>query len=952
MKSNKKNYFIIVIYGLLLVFLLLGVNNYYGSNTDWISQHIVIPDYLRSIFYETKNILPNLAINIGAGQNIFNFSYYGLLSPIILISYILPFINMTNYIVMASIVLYILSGILIYKFLNNNKFSNPTSLFLALSFLTLGFTYHFHHHIMFVWNLPFVILSLMGVDKYVNKNKSGLLMISTFLMIMVNYYYSVPGLLCILIYGLYKLLAKENFKLKNFWLDLFKASIRIIIPILMAGVLLIPTANIILETGRTLKSDISLIDLLIPNFDEVTYKSFSMGLTGLMLLSPIGLLLSKKKNKGDIFLNIVLIILTFIPFFMYILNGFLYIRGKVLIPLSILYIFTTAKLIKEIKDKNIDMKKLLIASLGLIILILVIKTNEKMLFLSLDILIMLGALYLLTKYKKEVFVYIPLLLILIIHYYNTNIDESFVSVEKYQDINSKSVAKLVDKLPQNDFYRTYNLLYTLETSNKYYAPNYYGISMYSSNYNKYYGDFYNEEIANNIVSRNSFVMAGSNNELYYNFMGVKYVISKNSPGVMYEKIAEEDGINLYYNENAYPIIYATNSYGSYMEYKELEFPYNLEYMLQHPLTNDLVYLDYQTNLKELNKYVSETYEFTIDKTKKYTYELSKPITSKYLLIKFNMAHHPSCEEGDNYITINGIKNKLTCNEWMYHNQNYEFEYVIPTYGNLESLDIKITKGNYKINNLKVYTYDFNPNDYQNLTNIKIDKAKSIITGQVNLDTSGYIITSLPFDKGYKTYVDNKEVKSEIVNNAFLGFKVSNGNHNIKITYHSPWLIFGYLTSIIGVISYITILIYEKYFKKINKLLKKYKEIIMYLIFGVLTTLVSIVSYYLLTKTLLNPQDKLELQIANVISWIIAVSFAYITNRKYVFASKNKNVIKEALKFYESRIITLLLDMILMFIFVSCLKYNDTIIKIIDQILVIIGNYILSKLIVFKKGVNK
>ena len=135
---------------------------------------------------------------------------------------------------------------------------------------------------------------------------------------------------------------------------------------------------------------------------------------------------------------------------------------------------------------------------------------------------------------------------------------------------------------------------------------------------------------------------------------------------------------------------------------------------------------------------------------------------------------------------------------------------------------------------------------------------------------------------------------------------------------------------------------------IKKIYIKHKEIINYLIFGVLTTIVSLSTYYLLVLTFLNPNNSLELQIANIISWIAAVTFAYITNRKYVFNSKNKNIIKEIIKFYSSRLTTLFLDMIIMFIFVTLLSFNDKIIKIFVQIIVTISNYILSKLLVFKK----
>jgi len=136
---------------------------------------------------------------------------------------------------------------------------------------------------------------------------------------------------------------------------------------------------------------------------------------------------------------------------------------------------------------------------------------------------------------------------------------------------------------------------------------------------------------------------------------------------------------------------------------------------------------------------------------------------------------------------------------------------------------------------------------------------------------------------------------------------------------------------------------------IKNLYLKYKEIINYLIFGVLTTVVSLLTYYLLVFTILNPNNPLELQIANIVSWITCVTFAYITNRIYVFNSKNKNIIKEIIKFYSSRITTLFIDMAFMFILVTKLKLNDKIIKIIIQIIIIILNYILSKILVFKQN---
>ena len=141
-------------------------------------------------------------------------------------------------------------------------------------------------------------------------------------------------------------------------------------------------------------------------------------------------------------------------------------------------------------------------------------------------------------------------------------------------------------------------------------------------------------------------------------------------------------------------------------------------------------------------------------------------------------------------------------------------------------------------------------------------------------------------------------------------------------------------------------------EKIKSLYEKYREIINYLIFGVLTTIVNIGTKYALLFTIFDAKNAVELQLAITISWILAVLFAYITNRKFVFESKNKNKMKELISFFSTRIASLLLEMFIMWFFITLLKLNSDIYVIIftilTQILVVVGNYILSKIFVFKK----
>lgn len=140
--------------------------------------------------------------------------------------------------------------------------------------------------------------------------------------------------------------------------------------------------------------------------------------------------------------------------------------------------------------------------------------------------------------------------------------------------------------------------------------------------------------------------------------------------------------------------------------------------------------------------------------------------------------------------------------------------------------------------------------------------------------------------------------------------------------------------------------------RIVELYKKHKEIINYLIVGGLTTVVSMAIFYGSTWTFLDGNDAFELQVANVLSWVGAVLFSYFANRVFVFESKEKNIFKELMAFLSSRVVTLLLDMGTMFLLSTLLHINYNFSKIVAMVSVTVGNYVISKVFVFKKKENE
>jgi len=131
-------------------------------------------------------------------------------------------------------------------------------------------------------------------------------------------------------------------------------------------------------------------------------------------------------------------------------------------------------------------------------------------------------------------------------------------------------------------------------------------------------------------------------------------------------------------------------------------------------------------------------------------------------------------------------------------------------------------------------------------------------------------------------------------------------------------------------------------KNFVTLFMKYKEVLNYIIFGVLTTVVNWIVFQLCIEIF-----SINWSIANVIAWIFAVIFAYVTNRIIVFQSSSPHVIKELLLFVQFRLVSLLLEMIIMFVLIEVFSFAPFASKIVTSVVVVIANYIFSKAVIFR-----
>lgn len=837
-KLNKKDFIYLITLSVLIIsyVIFLRVKGFaFGSNVDWLSQHITIPEYFRMVFYETGNLFPLFNMNLGMGQNIFYFFYYGLLSPIILLSYLLPFVSMANYIQIISVLNIIISTFLLYKWINN-KYNNKIALISAIIFILSGpIIYHSHRHIMFVNYFPFLIGALISVDNYFLKKQKIPIIINVFLLILTSFYFSVPSIIVVGIYTIYKILDKNKFKLKDFK-PLLNIILYVIIGILLTSFILVPLFYALL-TGRTDTTNIiNLKDLLIPklNYNLTFYYSYSLGLTFIYLVSIISNIIKKRIN--DIFLSIILLACMFLPFVSYLLNSLMYIDGKSFIPFLPLALISISNFLVDLFKKNINIKKLLLFLIPIIIIMIYSAVSyDKRDLLITDIIITITFLILILKYKKPNLIYIPIIFSLLFSFYIVNINESYVKIDDLKNENNYIYKDLLNNTNKSTIYRTLINNKVLNKVNKIYDINQYNTSIYASTSNQQYLSFIRNEFQNEVINKDYGTITGSDNLLFNIYSGTKYLISQKQPLKGYNQLKTIDNITLYENNDVLPIGYSSSKIMSLREYNTLEYPYNIDALLNYVIVNKSIKNVYKTNVDKYNltgeiidfnnftyklensKYIIKTEELSF-----INFKLDKPINDKILIIKFTMNKERYGYYCSSDISINGINNSLSCSDWKYHNNNYSFEYVISSNEPIENLIIKFSNAYFEISDLQTYTIDYSKikNLKNNISEFKIDKNKSInniLYGEIDVKEDGYFKLTIPYQKkGFNIYVDNIKVNYNLIDKAFIGFPIEEGLHTIEIIFNPPYLKEGLLLSIIGIL----LLLISIFDNKINKYLKK------------------------------------------------------------------------------------------------------------------------------------
>ena len=822
--------------GLTLFFCRMFVGRYgiFGAKVDWLSQHSVLPDYFRQQFYATGKLFPEFAANLGGGQNIYHFAYYGLYSPLILPSYLLPFVKMSDYIMAVSITGLTASVLLFYYWLKSRKTDAGTAFILSLMFLLAGpMIGQYSGQIMFVDYMPFLCLALIGVDRYFEQEKSGLFTISVFLMIMTSFYFSIGGMLSLVLYGLHRYFEQreENrVTVRSFLRDGLCFVRSMILAVLMSGFFLVPTA-LALTGGRSKEQNTSFASFFIPQItvERFAYSIYGIGLTTLVITVLLTGLLYRKVYEKVLTYGCVIVLV--IPVFAYLLNGGLYIRDKVFIPFLPLLCYLISIYLEKCRKRELSfiagmipyiittifvyMARNQFVSKGIGESIWKVLLAESILFLICYVLYCA-----LKRYHKEtkeiLMLALPSVICLAVTmntFYQMKPDR-YVSRKLYRDVVEEQNRQAVKEALKDDdgYYRTEQMGSDDENAadlNRIWDMDQNITSIYSSAYNPDYQTLRQKTFRLEEPFRNGMMQSVSKNPVFQRMMGVRYIVSDSDvPGYTLVKKCGTTGI--YQNKDAAPVMYATDRVMTEEEYKKLTFPYNqtafLEYAVvgEHTESSDQnIMTAYEpVSLKMANNRTTGGAE---QKT------MQQEGQKQILFLRFRVDNaHPN---KDVAVWINGIRNKLSAKDHVYYNENKIFTYAVPLKDGEDNISVTFGKGKYRLRHVQAYLGSLPERSellYQ--SEIQVDKKQTednVIQGTIRVKKDGWFITSIPYDKHFKIYIDGKETEIQKVNTAFLGCKIESGNHELKIIYHAPGTTTGKILSLIGIAGFLLVLVREK-----------------------------------------------------------------------------------------------------------------------------------------------
>lgn len=791
--------------------LILNQGTVWGSVTDWSCQHFAIPEYLRMRFYETRDFFPDFAMQLGCGQNIYDLAYYGIMNPLFLPAYFMPWMTMATYIQLMSIAVALISSVMAYYFFKKH-FTGVIPLVLAVMFMCAGpIVYHSHRHIMFVNYFPFLFGLLFTVRGRDSAKNLLLTAVFTFCIICASFYFSIGAFAAVGVYMIYLAVEREGrFSLTAIWKCIWKKLLFAALGCICAAVLLLP-AMAAAAMGRAEGSiEISLLRMLIPSveLDLLLYSPMSPGVTCVAAAAVIAIIAKGKKHER--FLAAVILSFVLFPAITYVLNAGMYIDGKALIPFIPLILLLCGSFLRDFICGEINAKLTAVILAAAVIAALAegVRTLSQQILIVSDMLAAVLVMLFSSKNKCRKYILVQAVTFSLITGIAVCCWDKLVKRSDVEEFYSSDASSLVDDIldSSSEAFRFAEETERLMTVNKIYRTDYLTTNIYSSLSNKSFRNFRLHTSGSDVNTRNNAIQLQPMNIIFNSLMGCRYRLTSNEGAMLGETEEAVSGkYHVYENANAMPLGYASADVMSEKEYYALPWEQRQEAILSNiiipkgesggisPHGTKQIDIDLEALISGEGISVSGG-SISVDRAKPISFDikLDEPIDGDLLLIKCASDNRIGRlkKQKDIIMTINGVDNKLCAPTWKYHNGNYDFNYILSSPEPIENLNIAFSEGKYTISDIEAYVLNGSAltGAMKNKDKLTIKHSRYLedsLSGNINVTENGWFNVSLPYDKNFRITVDGKETEYLRTNIAFIGFPISAGDHEIAITYEAP-----------------------------------------------------------------------------------------------------------------------------------------------------------------------
>lgn len=827
------------IWHLVLTILCLALNlgpallsgSFFGYGSDWISQHLPLAESLRQAMLQSGRLIP-LYMELGGGTSVYDFAYYGLLRPDVLLGCLFPDVGMEYILAGYSLAELVLGTNLMFFWLYRHGKNEKASAAATVIFLAAACFYHAHNQLMFVNYMPFLILTLIGIDKMAQNGKGGLVTAGLVLIYFHSFYYAISCLAVCMLYVVHVSLqgtsagtfqsfdasgASDNsgfyrnlrgpvtsvnflFDSKKEWVVsnkrfFLKFLFYAVLSIGIGAVLLLPSGLDILSGGKDggafAKQDISIVDL---SLQGMLYSGYGMGVTLLALYCILNGLTQKKTR----FLSISVLAAGSVPAVSLALNGFLYPRGKILIPFLVL----TALLCEEIFRESFEGRhkpKLWIGAACMIPwIVAVAEGNRGFRWMFWDSMILVGWIIIENVtakgfgktgkcgYRMAGLLLIPCLFMTAFQQTCGYVAKENINFSQIREAAAAAESVINEQDPETLFGVRWEILSEgYKMSNFMALPLMKRTSMYSSMMQQGYGDFFYDVSGNAIPARNRVALVPGKNILFNTAMGIRYVTAEEGQlPDSYRPISRSNGYVTGENPDALPVCYGTDKLLSSQDYASCVTEAS------------------RGTIRKLTEALSlSRTDVKVDPG--WTSIQGQSQSEKAVVLSFDLT-----QTGNKEVTIeiNGVKNKLSGSNAPYPNHNTHFTYVLSG-KDLAPLRIRKNTNEYVLKNIKCHIVD--RKQLAELRHVYRPKAMAcdsgsggMFSGIVPMKTDGFFETTRPFRQGYHILVDGQEQQGQRNADGFLCFPLKSGQHRIEISFTPPGYIAGLIISLISAVAFL------------------------------------------------------------------------------------------------------------------------------------------------------